>query len=534
MKKRIAILLIAAMIIGILAGCGTAKQTVQKLSYSLDQQMIKGFYDLLEQTESFCIDTSDLTQAEEKLDQLDRAYLELMDQYQIAYINYCLDQSDQDQKQLYMDCVDITTAAETSYNQMCKRLYLSDSPIRDGLFADWTDEEIDRMLKRNDEIANLEKRNTQITVEFRELDDAEESWAEEMVVLYNEMVSNHNRIAQIYGYDNYYDYASQVICDRDYGREEIQKMRQYVAMYLPETYLTALDQFYESYEELNVQDRALISRLLMEPYDQLDKNYVMAYLQVAPEPIGDGIMDMFDSNRVIFADAPNAYEGAFTTWIGGKPFCFYGPGYTDTLTLLHEGGHYYGCSYTEPWSQPMDLSETQSQCSEWLFVRHLQQQVSPEVYQAIAEYQLLTSIGNIISYCIIDGFEQMVYSSDSAGNMTLQEYEVLMASVSEDYGGIQWLTENIMDIQLYWKYVVLESPVYYISYAVSGIAAIDLFTIAEEDFQSASEIYIKLIEQPQEGEAFLGNIRWAGLAGPFEETVYQRLQMRYAKESKLS
>ncbi len=536
MKKLIALFLTLSMVLCLFTGCDKLMEFIianreeeipsEKLPYEMNQQMVDDFYALLKETEVLCLETRDLAAAEEKIEALDDAYLGLVDQYQIAYINYCLDQSDEEQKQLYLDCVDITTEAETAYNDMCKQVYLTNTELRDELFADWTAEEIDLMLKRNEEIAKLEKRNTEITVEYRDLEE-DDSWEKSMVVLYNELVQNNNRIAQIYGYENYYEYAYKMVYQRDYEMEDILRMRQYVARYLPDAYQAALDGFMAVYDELNYQEHELLSDIMYEPYGDLQENYVQLYMQSAPEEAQAGMTDMFDSERVIFTDSTRAYEGAFTTWIGGKPYCYYGPGYSDSLTVVHELGHYYGCSFVEPWDQPMDLSETQSQGNEWLFTRFLKEQVPSGVYDAMVEYKLVSDMGNIICFSMIDEFEQQVYTSDRAGDMTVAEYDAIMEAVAENYGGIAYITKNIMDVQLYWKYVVLESPVYYISYAVSGVAAINLFTVAQEDMEKAFESYIRLIEEPQEDAGFLGNIQYAGLAGPFEETVYRELHERY-------
>ena len=75
--------------------------------------------------------------------------------------------------------------------------------------------------------------------------------------------------------------------------------------------------------------------------------------------------------------------------------------------------------------------------------------------------------------------------------------------------------------------MVLESPVYYVSYAVSGIAAINLYTMAQQDETAARESLRKLMEEPVEDEGFLVNIQNAGLSGPFDEEVYRQLMYRY-------
>lgn len=536
MKKIMVLVLCLAMM---LSGCvridiphfAEPKDTVRaadlvNLTFTLEQSLIDEYYDLLRRAEELAVAAEDLELTEQVSDELEEVYWELSDQYQIAYILYCVDQTDEQMKAQYMDCVDITAAADQAYNEMCKRVWLSETPFRDTLFADWSQEDIDRLLAYNDEIARLEKRNKELTVEFRELGDWE--MATEMIPLYNETVRNNNRIAQLYGYGNYYEYAYDVIYQRDYEMDQIRLLRQYTAKYLPDICRNSGEVFAESYEQLSNTEQRLIGQLVERPYNAMKENFVELYLQSIPQSSGENMQDMFDRQKVAFSTAPGAYQGAFTTFIDAEPYCYFSEDYADSETVVHELGHYYGSLFTEAWSQPMDLAETQSQGNEWLFTHFMGTQLSVQGFECLTEYKLLSDLSYIMCFVMIDEFEEQVYSHENAGNLTVDEYEAIMEKIAENYGGIQYITEEILDIQNYWRYVVLESPVYYISYAVSGIAAINLFTVAQQDAEQAWEIYRKLIEEPLEDAQFLESIRYAGLTGPFEETVYLSLSARYA------
>lgn len=548
MKKFICLILAAVLLMAIFSGCslediiagiemiegvstGTKVDGSQNplLNYTLDQQMVDDFYQLLEESETLAIAGEDETRVDELTTQLDEAYMELIDQYQIAYIHYCLDQSDAEMKTRYLDCVDIVTEAESAYNEMCKRVYLSETPLRDMLFEDWTEDDIAMLLAYNEEIARLEKRNSELTVEYRDLDMYSESWSADMIPLYNEMVKNNNRIAEIYGYDNYYEYAYAIVYQRDYEMSEIGKLREYTAKYLPAVCQEATAAFTGVYENLAYEDSQTLSSFVYSDYSSLDRNYVKRYIADLPESSQEMMQDMFDRDRAIFTDYSQSYQGAFTTWIDGEPFCFFGRDYSSSQTVVHEMGHYYGSMYVEPWSQPMDLSETQSQSNEWLFIDYLESNLSENLYQALVEYKLSSDIGYIICFVMIDEFEEKVYSNENAGNLSLEQYDGMMAEIAENYGGLTYIQENILDIQSYWKQVVLESPVYYVSYAVSGIAAVNLYTVAQEDDDAARECLRKLMEEPLAEEGFLANIQSAGISGPFDEGVYLRLMQRYSQ-----
>lgn len=547
MKKIIALILTLVLVLSIFSGCSLLEKVIGEigivdmgptspkvdgsenphLNYTLNQELVDSFYQILEESEKQAIAGEDAEQVDALTEQLDEVYTELIDQYQIAYVYYCLDQSDEAMKSRYLDCVDIVTEAESAYNEMCKRVYLSETPLRDMLFEDWTEDEIAMLLAYNEEIAQLEKRNTEITVEFRELDMYADSWDRDVIPLYNEMVRNNNRIAEIYGYRNYYEYAYQNVYQRDYDMTQIGKLRQYAAEYLPTVCQEATKAFEEVYENLSDEDSRELSFYVYNDYDQLSSNYVKSYIADMPESSQEMMQDMFDRDRAIFTNYGESYQGAFTTWIDGEPFCFFGQDYSNSETVIHEMGHYYGSMYVEPWSQPMDLSETQSQSNEWLFVDYLESQMSSDLYCALSEYKLSSDIGYIICFVMIDEFEEKVYSQENAGNLSLEEYDAIMEEIAEAYGGLTFIQENILDIQSYWKQVVLESPVYYVSYAVSGIAAINLYTMAQQDEAAARECFRKLMEEPVEDEGFLVNIENAGFSGPFDEEVYRQLMYRY-------
>lgn len=542
MKRYLSFLLCLIMLVSCFGGCSFSKKAeatepeekvraaeLVDLNYTLDQEMIDLYYDLLAQSEALAVAGEDLELTEDVSDQLEDAYMELADQYQIAYILYCVDQSDEEMKAQYMDCVDVTAEAEAAYNEMCKRVWLSETPFRDTLFEDWTQEEIDRMLAYNDEIAQLEKRNKELTVEFREL--SESKMDSGMIPLYNEMVRNNNRIAQIYGYENYYEYAYDVIYQRDYEMTEIQLLRQYTAQYLPQLCGNAVQSFEQLYDQLGSTEQRLIAQLVNRTYDGMKKNFVFLYLESMPESAREHMQDMFDGENAVFATARDAYQGAFTTFIDGEPYCYFSKDYAGSETVVHELGHYYGGKFADPWSQPMDLAETQSQGNEWLFVHFMSTQLSRQAYECLTEYKLFSDLTYIICFVMVDQFEQQVYTHENAGDLTEEEYEAIMDSVAEDYGGIDFVNRELLDIQSYWRNVVLESPVYYVSYAVSGIAALNLFTVAEAEEEKAHSIYRRLIEEPLEDAGFLANIQHAGLTGPFEETVYLALFERYEDEN---
>ena len=190
-------------------------------------------------------------------------------------------------------------------------------------------------------------------------------------------------------------------------------------------------------------------------------------------------------------------------------------------------GHYYGAQHTFLDEIPLDLAETHSQGNEWLFLSYMGTQMPEKLHTVAVDYQTYTDMTMILVCLMVDEFEQKVYSHPNPAALTGAELDSIMAEVCQRYGGVAYVNMNYTDIQSYWRMVVVEQPVYYISYAVSSIAAINIFSEAQESYYGGVEVYRSLVEDTEEDELFLAATQKAGLSGPFDEKVYQDLAKRY-------
>lgn len=486
------------------------------LYYTLTEEQVTEYYRLLDECETLSIAGEDMDAIDASMEALDDMYEYLREQMSIANVFYYSSMSDEVLKQQYLDTVEIYTNANDAYIQMARRVYQSDTPAKDVLFEGWTQEDIDHLLSYDERITQLQQRNSEIKVEYQNsTDDASK------IKLYIEFVGNNNEIAQFYGYDNYYDYASELGYDRDYGREELAQMRQYAQQYLAGYVDDALYNFQNAYGNLGNDKRNLIISFLYNDYDSMGKNYVKLYLDYAGDNLEDHALHMLKNDSLI-AVKPDAMAGAFTIAIGDRSYCFFGPGYTNSSTVIHEAGHYYASRYADLNSIPLDLAETHSQGNEWLFMRYLKKQIASDTYQALLNYRMYNDIAMIFICLMVDEFEQRVYSTDLTG-FTAEDFDAIMESVCSQYFTLDYCSANLTDIQAYWRLVVVEQPVYYISYAVSSMAAIELYTVAKKDLDGALLIYKKLCEEPLEDEGFLANITACGLSSPFSEQFFKDL-----------
>lgn len=540
MKKLLCLLLALCLTLSTFAGCQleegeptptpvpTPTQSTQlepespynkHLAYTMTDADVEKFStDLLALEQLYLQDASieEIDKAEDALEDLTEY---INDQCSIAQVIYCYDTTDEIASDRFLKSQEIGNKVVDEFMLCARRIYESDAPNKDYFFTDWTDAEMEKLMHYTSRVAELEQRNAELLVSYRDMEDP--ATDPRMVPIYREFVQNNNEIAAIYGYNSFYEYAYRVGYDRDYEPATVDKMHRYAKIYLVPACTKALNTFVENYQGLTSVQQLKLSNLLTADYDASGVNYVEKYLLTLPETARNAMNRMFEEDRVVFTDEKNAREGAFTTLVQMEPFCFFGPGYQSASTVVHELGHFYGAAEGDMQEMPLDLAETQSQGNEWLFLAFLEDELTEGVYTAYVSYKIYEVIAGTLVQLAVDAFEKAVYSQEDIESLTQDDFEELMAQVAQPYGGIDFYNEYITDLQRYWKMVVVESPAYYVSYAVSSMAAMNLFPIARENAVEAMDIYCGLVELEDYDDGFQTIIAEAGLPGPFQEDVYE-------------
>ena len=500
------------------------------LEYTLTEADREAFERQLEICRTITLEGKDKQAIEEAWDTLEVLYYHIAPQSQIAYILYCWDQSSEAISDAYLYASEMSAEVYADYMDLCQEIDTSDSPYRDAFFADWTEEEIEEMRVYSEELSELYDENDRILVEYRELDEKE--FENEAAELYYQTVLNNNRIAALKGYGNYYEYAYDKVYLRDYSTAEAAELHRLCANHLIPLYKKASSDFQSMYDRLNSFEKSFISSFLYSDYDDMTVNYVKAYVNQAPESMRKAMQTMFENGNSIFTDSENSYAGAFTGMLYEyeKPICYFGPGYQSSTTVIHELGHYYAEQYHIDDDLAMDLAEVHSQGNEMLFLVFLKDHISTDIYETLVSYLLLDTISTIVLCMVIDEFEMTVYQNAGQIAKPTEDFDRLMYTVLERYGGEDFFVENIADPYLYWRYVTIENPVYYISYAVSGIATIELYAAAEENYKAAQETYRKLAEEVAPSDGFLAALQLAGLGSPLDAKTYTKIQLAFERK----
>lgn len=550
MKKWIAMLLALCLSFSLLAGCQpqvpetqpttqetqTSTETTEAteatkpsedlpsaeelLKYTLTQEELSKYYADLESCKTMALEGTDREGLEALSDSLDEQYDNIQKQQTIAFVNYSRDQTDEAATQLHLDATDKLTKAYDAMMLMLREVNASESPIKDVLFEDWTEEDLKMLSAYTSEIAQLEKENEELVVQYQAL--SQEELAEGIIPLYQKLIANNNRIAQIYGYDNYYTYGYDVVYARDYTTDTVQQARDYAIKYLVPTVPAILQQFALGFQSLTQAEQQVVAAFMEGSYQDTDKDYVNLYIDSLPEDLQEVMNHLWQYDRAIFADSTGAKEGAFTVNIGDDAICFFGPGYDSTLTLVHEMGHYASTLNLDLDECPMDLAELHSQGNEWLFMNELQDALDPKVYAVIRDYKMYMDMCTILVSFMVDDFEERIYTTNVSG-YTKEDFDAVAEEVCQAYGGADFVNNYLTDFQSYWRLVVMESPVYYVSYAMSDVAALNLYTIASQDREKAYEIYGHLLKDVDLDLGFQENLKKVGLSGPFDSQVYEAI-----------
>lgn len=554
MKKWIAMLLALCLSFSLLAGCQpqvpetqpttqetqTSTETTEAtettkpsedlpsaeelLVYTLTQEELDKYYADLESCKTMALEGTDREGLEALSDSLDEQYENIQKQQTIAFVNYSRDQTDEEATELHLDATDKLSKAYDAMMLMLREVNASDSPIKDVLFEDWTEEDLKMLSAYTSEIAQLEKENEELVVEYQAL--SQEELAEGIIPLYQKLIANNNRIAQIYGYDNYYTYGYDVVYARDYTTDTVQQARDFAIEYLVPAVPAILQQFALGFQSLTQAEQQVVAAFMEGSYQDTDKDYVNLYIDSLPEDLQEVMNHLWQYDRAIFADKDGAKEGAFTVNIGEDAICYFGPGYDGTLTLVHEMGHYASTLNLDLDECPMDLAELHSQGNEWLFMNELREELNPNVYAVIRDYKMYMDMCTILVSFMVDDFEERIYTTDVSG-YTREDFDAVADAVCQAYGGADFVNNYLTDFQSYWRLVVMESPVYYVSYAMSDVAALNLYTIASQDTEKAYEIYGHLLKDVDLDLGFQENLKKVGLSGPFDSTVYEAIAKMY-------
>lgn len=342
-----------------------------------------------------------------------------------------------------------------------------------------------------EEYYELSEREEELVADYAEAAGDSDACAK----IFAELVDVRMQIARVFGYESYADYAHKELYGRDYSREQI------------ETFSNAVAESFSGMFE-DIFNATMIVRGGAEGMSEAE---TIERIGGVMGGINDELKSTFDymvSNGLInasYSDAKNRVSGAYTVVLPRLkvPYMYINPArrYEDgpadaARNIIHEFGH-FSSLLNDPaldtksieliGSFSMDTCEVHSQGLESLaesyYGRLFGSGASLERYM-----RLMKCVGAMLDGCMFNELQTRVYDE---GITSVDEINAIMVELLKKYYDLEY-TESAA--QGLWTSMThnFEAPMYYLSYAVSGEAALQLLIESETDMEGAVDKYMKI------------------------------------------
>lgn len=344
------------------------------------------------------------------------------------------------------------------------------------------DEQTDRQREITERVSELTLQYNALIMEHLSYDEE----TEKIGALYRELVDLHNEEAQIVGYKDYADYAYEASYGRDFTPDDAaalcEAVKPYARQYFGSLY----------YNEATYADFSADT-------DLTEQELVGLVTQYMPRVSDDAAKAAayMEKHGLYFMDsAERVSDLGFTTTLDqyNAPFIYlalYGD-QNDIQSMFHEFGHYYD-AYVNPVPDlllsvgSLDIFEIHSTGMEALSTGWYEDIYGEDADLARIRF-LDSALYTVFSGCLFDEFQRVVYADPS---LTPEQISQTFVTIARSYG----LRSFGKEFSHYWMQVNhnFESPFYYISYAVSMLASLQIYEMAENDWAAAADFYNDLV-----------------------------------------
>lgn len=363
------------------------------------------------------------------------------------------------------------------------------SGVLSELFGEDTAAEITENIP-TEKIYELSKRETELLNEY----DTAYGDSNRCARIYTELVKLRNMTANELGYDNYAEYADKELYCRDFSEEDTECFSENVLTYY-KPLLRSL---------INVTQMIETDMVSMSETEVIER--VGALLHSVNGEIG-GSYDYMTENGlcdISFSTKKGKASGAYTLFLdfAEVPYVFispYVPYETDSSetvqTLIHESGH-FAAMLNDPANSEdtcvtdngviTDTAEVDSQGLEMLsfpyYGKYFGSAASGMKYK-----QLTKIVSAVVDGMLFHEFQTKVYTDE---NFTAEKADEIMCELMSKYYDTELTLEEACYI---WCSVPhnFHSPMYYLSYSVSGAAALAILTESFENYPSALDKYMR-------------------------------------------
>lgn len=344
------------------------------------------------------------------------------------------------------------------------------------------DEQTDRQREITERVSELTLQYNALIMEYLSYDEE----TEKIGALYRELVDLHNEEAQIVGYKDYADYAYEASYGRDFTPDDAAALCEAVKPYARQ-YFGSLYYNEATYADFSA-DTDLTERELV--------GLVTQYMPRVSDDAAKAAAYMEKHGLYFMDSAERVSDLGFTTTLDqyNAPFIYlalYGD-QNDIQSMFHEFGHYYD-AYVNPVPDlllsvgSLDIFEIHSTGMEALSTGWYEDIYGEDADLARIRF-LDSALYTVFSGCLFDEFQRAVYADPS---LTPEQISQTFVTIARSYG----LRSFGKEFSHYWMQVNhnFESPFYYISYAVSMLASLQIYEMAENDWAAAAGFYNDLV-----------------------------------------
>ena len=314
-----------------------------------------------------------------------------------------------------------------------------------------------------------------------------------------ELVDVRTKIAKSYGYDNYADYADAEEYEREYSVSDLEVMKNAIKDYggdidaFTSYFTTDSDFYYTDSADLISKVGALLSDI---------------------SPLAEDSFNYFLSNKLYsIGDEDERMDGGYTIYLSKsqKPYIYIKTDGTAqaAITLAHEFGHFtafhqVSMPYPTIDSGSLDLEETHSQGLQLLFTERADS-LFGKYADSIKAYNVMRVLSAVHDGCVLDDWQREVYAHP---DMTLDEINNCFRRIEEEYG-----VSYTDGLEYFWCDIPhnFENPMYYISYAVSALGALQIWAISQKNYDRAVSAWESLIQQGPYDNDYFSVMKTAGL-----------------------
>ena len=351
--------------------------------------------------------------------------------------------------------------------------------------------DINKLYEKMDSFSSDEYLNI-----YLEIDKA---FNKKAIEIFIPLVEVRKQIAKEYGFDNTAEYFYKKSFNRDYTPQEAKifhnNVKEHIVPVFNSLPKTSHDAVVKSEDVLPgiAEVLPLISAEMSEIFNEMTERNLC----------------------ILKDDMTKSYDGGYTTGIAtySHPLIYnaiYG-NYRSITDTVHEFGHY--CDYylngiyTPGYKNICyDIAEVPSMGLEAIFYNYYDKII--ENCNDEKAHLIKYFLESVISGCYMDEAQQKIYNYE--GELTTDIVNDIFEKTAKEYG-------MTSDFERYiWAYIThnFVTPFYYISYAASSIAALEIWEISQSaGIEKATETYLKILSDGSFEYGYAESLKKNGLKG---------------------